>query len=267
MENTDFTISPAQDDYLKLAIRYLEVAGCFVVRNAIDVGFLKKLKKKADFVYEKYDNQVSRKTMDNHFYDVLYRYGHIRFQHLAEHNEKPDNLFAYVVEKVVNSPSVFPVVRSFGEPIAVLPGNSLLRRQIPAIQEPIPFHQDAYFLGLGVGTVVNFWIPLIDCGIDAPGLELVPKRLEHVFKISGPEPEENPYDSVAIPEAVIQSHLGTTDTLCPVLKLGDAIAFLSTTLHRTFVTPGMTRPRISIEMRFCSRALLPAGYPHMVIRS
>ncbi len=268
MENkTDFTISPAQDDYLKLAIRYLEVAGCFVVRNAIDVGFLKKLRKKADVVYEKYDNQVSRTTIDNNFYEGLYRYGHIRFQHLAEHNEKPDNPFVYAVENVVHSPAVLPVVGSLGESIAVLPRNSLFRRKIPAVQRPIPFHQDAYFLGLGVGAVVNFWIPLVDCGSDAPGLELIPKRLDHLFKIYSPGTEEVSYDSAAIPETVIQTHLGSTDTLCPIMKIGDAIAFLSTTLHRTFETPGMTRPRINIEMRFCSRALLPAGYPHMVIRS
>ena len=48
----------------------------------------------------------------------------------------------------------------------------------------------------------------------------------------------------------------TADRACPVatirplFKPGDAVLFLNTTPHRSYVAPGMTRPRYSFEVRY-----------------
>ena len=41
------------------------------------------------------------------------------------------------------------------------------------------WHQDGAFLGAGV-RAVNLWLALTDCGIDAPGMDLVARRLDGV---------------------------------------------------------------------------------------
>ena len=41
------------------------------------------------------------------------------------------------------------------------------------------WHQDGAFLGQGIRTM-NLWVALSDCGIDAPSMDMVPRRLDYI---------------------------------------------------------------------------------------
>jgi len=109
----------------------------------------------------------------------------------------------------------------------------------------LPFHQDQNILG---EPVVNFWVPFTNCGVDAPSLELVSRRLD---EIETPDRHDrNLYGQMGaeIDEELIHERYGD-DLVAPVMAVGDAILFLGTTIHRTHIAPGMTKARNSVDVR------------------
>jgi hypothetical protein len=91
--------------------------------------------------------------------------------------------------------------------------------------------------------MLTCWIPLIPCGEDAPGLELV---LEPLARLLSP-PE-------LTPDRISEAYRAECFER-PSLQPGDALLLRGDTLHRTHVTPQMTRDRTSIELRFFAQPL------------
>jgi len=108
----------------------------------------------------------------------------------------------------------------------------------------VPFHQDFNAFGR---FVVNVWVPLIPCGRDAPGLELVARRLD---ELADTVPAEDQYDELQIDESLIIERFGSESLVIPEFDRGDAVAFLGTTIHRTHITSEMSALRTSLELRF-----------------
>jgi hypothetical protein len=124
-------------------------------------------------------------------------------------------------------------------------------RRVP-IDSGTDWHQDGAFLGPGIRTV-NIWLTLSDCGEDAPGLDLVPKRLDLVD--TGTDGAQ--FDWSVGPGAVerVASDCGVVR---PLFRAGDALLFDERFLHRTGVSPGMTNERYAVETWFFA----PSHYPH-----
>ena len=156
--------------------------------------------------------------------------------------------------------------RELGANVACLADECWARRQYPLAGYPRghaahSWHQDGA-LGFDFPAfadrplppdallpMVTCWIALTACGDDAPGLELAgPCRHELL-----------PLD--ALSEARVRASVAARDGDCPVLAPGDAIVFGGGLLHRTHVTPAMTRTRTSIELRFVAPARVGAGLP------
>jgi len=119
----------------------------------------------------------------------------------------------------------------------------------PAGEHPHSWHQDGAlaldFLrdtGAGLLDMLVCWVPLVDCGVDAPGLQWWALPTPALLR-----PEE------LLHEALCRRY-GTATLYAPALAAGEALLFDGTLLHRTFVHDAMTRSRTSIELRF-----LPAG--------
>ena len=108
----------------------------------------------------------------------------------------------------------------------------------------VPYHQDFNAFGR---FVVNVWVPLMPCGRAAPGLELVARRLD---ELTDTVPAENQYDDLQIAESLIMERFGAESLFIPEFEPGDAVAFLCTTIHRTYLTPEMSSRRSSLELRF-----------------
>lgn len=106
-----------------------------------------------------------------------------------------------------------------------------------------PYHQDIKaFLAMGI----NAWTPLDPCGVDAPGLEVIPHRL---FEMLPGMQVEGQWNKIRIADETVTEKCGA-ERLAPVMEVGDSIIFLGSTVHRTTSTEGMSKPRASMEVRF-----------------
>jgi hypothetical protein len=125
-------------------------------------------------------------------------------------------------------------------------------RRVP-IDTSADWHQDGAFLGSGIRTI-NVWLSLSRCGEDAPGLDIVPRRLDHIVE-TGTHGAQ--FDWSVGPE-LVDRVAGDAGVSRPIFEPGDALLFDDFFLHQTGVSPGMTRDRYAIESWFFA----PSTYPH-----
>ena len=85
------------------------------------------------------------------------------------------------------------------------------------------------------------------------------RRLQVDARQQAPRPRPKPRARFARADrhAVLQESLGATSPFEPVDESGDALLFRGDVLHRTHVTPRMTRDRTSIELRFFAADRIP----------
>jgi Phytanoyl-CoA dioxygenase (PhyH) len=145
------------------------------------------------------------------------------------------------------------VVRDYlGEP-PVLSANKCTLRRVP-VNANTGWHQDGAFLGHGI-RALNIWVALSDCGIDSPGIDVLPRRLDDIVETGtggaifdwsvGPDVVEQ----LAVDSPVVR----------PQFRAGDGLLFDDLCLHRTGVDSTMTRPRYGIEAWFFAPSSYPAG--------
>lgn len=116
------------------------------------------------------------------------------------------------------------------------------------------WHQDGAFLGSYVRSV-NMWIALSECGEEAPSLDVIPKRFDHIVSTGT---EGAPFSwSVADSVAERVAREAGVAILHPNFAPGDAIFFDHMNLHRTGVRPGMTKDRLAIEWWFFAPSHFP----------
>ena len=114
------------------------------------------------------------------------------------------------------------------------------------------WHQDGAFLGDGI-RALNIWISLSPCGVDAPGMDLLPRRLEHIVETGT---GGSYFDWDVGPETVAGLAIDTP-VVRPEFGAGDVLFFDDLFLHRTAVSPEMTKDRYAIE----SWCFAPSAYP------
>ncbi len=121
----------------------------------------------------------------------------------------------------------------------------------PAGQHAHQWHQDGALHCRFGGTrealieMATVWIPLMDCGDDAPSLEWVDATASKLLA-----PAE-------LLDAAIADRFGSAARRHAVLAAGDALVFGGALLHRTHALQSMTRRRVSIELRFLAAGPLP----------
>jgi hypothetical protein len=115
----------------------------------------------------------------------------------------------------------------------------------------VGWHQDGRFLGQ-VRTM-NIWLALSRCGDVAPGLDLIPRRLDEIVP-AGTEGAEFEW---SVAQSVAERVAGDAGIVRPIFEPGDAVLFDDLFLHSTAAEDDMTEPRYAIETWFFS----PAGFP------
>jgi len=125
-------------------------------------------------------------------------------------------------------------------------------RQVPHNQTVTGWHQDGAFLGQGIRTV-NVWIALTDCGVDAPSMDMVPRRMTDIV----PTGTEGAMFDWSVSQLAVRDAAGDTPPVRLQFREGDAIIFDEMNLHRTGGSPGMTKDRFAIEAWFFA----PSCYP------
>lgn len=145
-----------------------------------------------------------------------------------------------------------------GEPAALSVNKCTLRRVTP--ESVGPWHQDGSFLGDGVRTV-DVWVALTDCGGEAtaPGLAIVPRRVDHVLPTTGG------IAPITVQQTSIREVLDGRRACRPAFGAGDALLFDELFAHRTGGTPGKTRDRYALESWFFTPSTFPSAYAPLAI--
>jgi hypothetical protein len=146
-----------------------------------------------------------------------------------------------------------------GERPALSVEKTVLRRADASLHEST-WHQDGAFLGDGIRTV-DAWFALSPCGRDAPGLDLLPVRLERVL----PPGEEGTYFGWTVSPATIARHLPGVPVWRPEFEAGDALFFDHFLVHRTAADPRMTGTRYAIESWFFAPSVYPRTSTPLVV--
>ena len=136
-----------------------------------------------------------------------------------------------------------------GERPAVSVQKSTLRKADPST--PGAWHQDGAFMG--DVRAMNVWLSLSHCGDDAPGLDLLPRRLEDYLATG----TEGAWLETQVSDSVAQEAAGDSGVLRPIFEPGDALLFDELFLHQTASDPAMPNQRYAIEMWFFG----PSGFP------
>jgi Phytanoyl-CoA dioxygenase (PhyH) len=145
------------------------------------------------------------------------------------------------------------IVRGYlGGPPLVAGDKTTLRKAEPSVTGA--WHQDGKFMG--PVRSLNLWLALSHCGDDAPGLDLVPRRLEdHVRTETDEAMMTNQVSQRTAEEAA-----GDRTILRPIFEPGDALLFDELFLHKTASEPTMRKPRYAVENWFFASSGFPADY-------
>ncbi len=140
----------------------------------------------------------------------------------------------------------------------ILSANKCTLRRVP-ITANTDWHQDGAFLGRGI-RALNVWIALTDCGVDAPGMDVVPRRFEEIQETGTGGAI---FDWAVGPEVVARL-AADAPVVRPQFAAGDALLFDDLFLHRSAIDPAMTRPRYAIESWFFAKTDYPEGQVPLV---
>ncbi len=129
-------------------------------------------------------------------------------------------------------------------------------RRVPPDLAHADWHQDGAFLGADVRSV-NVWLALTDCGgdADAPGLDYLPRRVDHVLETG----TEGAYFNWSVGHDLVcrLADEMAAPIVRPAFHAGDALLFDDVFLHRTGIGEHLSRPRYAIESWFFA----PSRYP------
>jgi hypothetical protein len=123
------------------------------------------------------------------------------------------------------------------------------------------WHQDGKFLG--EVRALNLWLSLSRCGDEAPGLDIIPRRLDHVVLDRG---DDAVLDYVITQEKAEEIAASVDSTIIrPIFEPGDALFFDELFLHQTASDPSMPNPRYAIESWFFGGSAFPADYAPVAV--
>jgi hypothetical protein len=156
----------------------------------------------------------------------------------------------FELTELIDDTGVGALIEAYLGERPALSANKCTLRRVP-VDTNTNWHQDGAFLGREVRTL-NMWLVLSPCGVDAPGLDIVPRRFDEVLPTGT---EGALFDWSVSPDLVAE--VAGDEVISPRFEPGDALLFDHLFLHRTGVTPGMTRERHAIETWFFG----PSSYP------
>jgi hypothetical protein len=132
-----------------------------------------------------------------------------------------------------------------------------LRKAEPHV--PGAWHQDGAFMG--EVRALNLWLSLSRCGDESPGLDLVPRRLEHIVATA----TDDAVLDYQVSQAKAEEAAGDKPITRPIFEPGDALFFDELFLHQTGSDPSMPKPRFAIESWFFGGSAFPREYGPLAV--
>jgi ectoine hydroxylase-related dioxygenase (phytanoyl-CoA dioxygenase family) len=218
-------------------IRCFEEFGAVQVRGAVDPEPLARVREAAARVFAERELSASRGELAEALTtDYVRRFIHIDCLGLDQ----------ATVDALVPRSFLAVAAAYLGAEATVAPERHVRSILTRRSDTHLPFHQDESILGR---KMLNVWLPLAPCGVDAPGLELVLGSWVEQLQVSPPPEARYAVERAMIAEDAILARFGPEPLWRPAFTLGDALLFSGRTAHRTYATPQMTRDRMSVELR------------------
>ena len=156
---------------------------------------------------------------------------------------------------------VLDVIRGYvGDTVLLSGAKATLRSIAPSVSADLGWHQDGAFLGPDLGAL-NVWVALTDCGVDAPTMMMLPRRLSEIVPVGGDDAAFEWSVGVGAVEAASKG----CDPVVLEFSAGDAILFDEMNLHRTFTAPSMSSTRLAIESWFFAAERMPDGWAALAV--
>lgn len=130
-----------------------------------------------------------------------------------------------------------------------------VRYQAPDIRHlTYPFHQDGNYQSRAAEdrTGLTTWIPFVDCGTGAPGLQVVANKFDRIL----PAPKGTREPILATDTDLVLKEYSHR-LWSPQFRAGDVMVFDGFTVHRTYITTEMTEERQSCDFRVFPVAAVP----------
>lgn len=246
-------------------------SGCLLIRGLIDPEEAARLVEGIDRAYEAREAHTAGTDSDGAYYDP--------FVTDPRYDIAPERVYVRTGAGLwaADSPRVMVEVleaferaglrdlatRYLGERSAISVNKCLLRRVRPQLLSDVfgsggaktsAWHQDGAFLG--DVRALNVWLSLSRCGDVAPGLDLVPRRLDHIVPVG----TEGAAFDWSVSHDVAEEAAGEAGIVRPIFEPGDALLFDDMFLHATAAEPEMPNMRYAVESWFFGASAFPAKY-------
>jgi len=232
--------------------------GCVWVRGLVPPALVARLVETIDQAFEAHDS-CARGGGLSEFFDPLEvipngeaMRGWIRDAQGVLAADSPRGLFEFL--ETVYDLRLHELLRGFFGDRPVLSAEKCTLRRVDNSPQYPSWHQDGAFMGRGLRTV-NIWFALSRCGRDAPGLDVIPVRLNQLLPTGG----EGAIFDWSVSDQTIARELPGISVWRPQFEAGDALLFDDLCLHRTAVDSRMTQVRYAIESWFFSSSAYPVN--------
>jgi hypothetical protein len=121
------------------------------------------------------------------------------------------------------------------------------------------WHQDGAFMG--DVRALNVWLSLSRCGDVAPGMDVVPRRLDQIV----PTGTEGAIFEWSVSQQAAEEAAGEAGIVRPIFEPGDVLLFDDLFLHSTAAEPEMKKSRMAIESWFFGASASPAEYAPLAV--
>ena len=231
--------------------------GCVLVRGLVSRQRAERLARDIDRCFTERARHDSERSFDPRYYTPFEHDPRRGVRLLREWIKEGGGVLAvdsprisFEMSEALREARLPELVESYLGGSPLLSGDkTTLRRAEPSVSGA--WHQDGKFMG--EVRALNLWLSLSHCGRDAPGLDLVPRRLEE--HVATQTDEAMMLNQVS--QRTAESTAGELPILRPVFEPGDALLFDELFLHKTASEPSMRKPRYAIESWFFA----PSGFP------
>ena len=141
-----------------------------------------------------------------------------------------------------------------GEMPVISAQKTTLRKLEPSVTGA--WHQDGSFMG-DVRSL-NLWISLSHCGVDAPSLDIVPRRLDVLVPTGTYDLGTSLEHQVS--QQAAEEAAGDAAIVRPIFRPGDAVFFDELCLHQTGADTNMSKTRFAIESWFFAGSAFAGDY-------
>jgi phytanoyl-CoA dioxygenase PhyH len=239
--------------------------GCLLVRGLVDRGHAQALAKGIDRGFRQRERAEAGRSSAEGYYEEFQphpRYGPVVGRGWIEQGggllaaDAP--MLSFQMMEMFRAAHLAELVSGYlGEPALISVHKTTLRKADPAV--PGAWHQDGFFMG--PVRSLNLWLSLSRCGDEAPGLDIVPRRLEEYVATAT---EEAALD-YTISQQKVEQAAGDTPVLRPIFEPGDALFFDELFLHQTGSDPSMRKPRYAVENWFFGGSGFPEEYAPIAV--